>query len=349
MFKKEKLMRNITLGRSGITVPQNAFGALPIQRVTKDEAVQILRRAYEGGMRYFDTARAYSDSEEKLGAAFSGMRDKIYIATKTQAKTPDKFWEDLETSLKTLGTDYIDVYQFHMADQCYAPGDGSGMYECMVEAKEQGKIKHISITAHKLQVAMDIAVSDLYDTLQFPFSYLSSEKEIELVKLCKENNVGFIAMKGLAGGLINRSDAAMAFMMEHDNVLPIWGIQKMSELEEWLSYMDETPQLTGEIAEYIAKEREELAGEFCRGCGYCMPCPMDITINQCARMSLMLRRAPSDAWLSEHWQEEMKKIEDCIDCRQCTTKCPYELDTPELLKKNYEDYKKVLAGEVNVK
>ena len=349
MFKKEKLMRNITLGRSGITVPQNAFGALPIQRVTKDEAVQILRRAYEGGMRYFDTARAYSDSEEKLGAAFSGMRDKIYIATKTQAKTPEKFWEDLETSLKTLGTDYIDVYQFHMADQCYAPGDGSGMYECMVEAKEQGKIKHISITAHKLQVAMDIAVSDLYDTLQFPFSYLSSEKEIELVKLCKENNVGFIAMKGLAGGLINRSDAAMAFMMEHDNVLPIWGIQKMSELEEWLSYMDETPQLTGEIAEYIAKEREELAGEFCRGCGYCMPCPMDITINQCARMSLMLRRAPSDAWLSEHWQEEMKKIEDCIDCRQCTTKCPYELDTPELLKKNYEDYKKVLAGEVNVK
>ena len=349
MFKKEKLMRNITLGRSGITVPQNAFGALPIQRVTKDEAVQILRRAYDGGMRYFDTARAYSDSEEKLGAAFSGMRDKIYIATKTQAKTPEKFWEDLETSLKTLGTDYIDVYQFHMADQCYAPGDGSGMYECMVEAKEQGKIKHISITAHKLQVAMDIAVSDLYDTLQFPFSYLSSEKEIELVKLCKENNVGFIAMKGLAGGLINRSDAAMAFMMEHDNVLPIWGIQKMSELEEWLSYMDETPELTGEIADYIAKEREELAGEFCRGCGYCMPCPMDITINQCARMSLMLRRAPSDAWLSEHWQEEMKKIEDCIDCRQCTTKCPYELDTPELLKKNYEDYKKVLAGEVNVK
>ena len=342
-------MRNITLGRSGITVPQNAFGALPIQRVEKEEAVQILRRAYDGGMRYFDTARAYSDSEEKLCEAFSGMRDKIYIATKTQAKTPEKFWEDLETSLKTLGTDYIDVYQFHMADQCYAPEDGTGMYECMVKAKEQGKIKHISITAHKLQVAMDIAVSDLYDTLQFPFSYLSSDKEIELVKLCKDNNVGFIAMKGLAGGLINRSDAAMAFMMEHDNVLPIWGIQKMSELEEWLSYMDETPQLTGEIADYIAKEREELAGEFCRGCGYCMPCPMDITINQCARMSLMLRRAPSDAWLSEHWQNEMKKIEDCINCRQCTTKCPYELDTPELLRKNYEDYQKVLAGEVSVK
>ena len=342
-------MRNITLGRSEITVPQNAFGALPIQRVEKEEAVRILRRAYDGGMRYFDTARAYSNSEEKLCAAFSGMRDKIYIATKTQAKTPEKFWEDLETSLRTLGTDYIDVYQFHMAERCYAPDDGTGMYECMLKAKEEGKIKHIAITAHKLQVAFDIAESDLYDTLQFPFSYLSSDKEIELVNLCKKNNVGYIAMKGLAGGLINRSDAAMAFMMQYDNVLPIWGIQKMSELEEWLSYMDNTPAMTDEIAEYISKEREELAGEFCRGCGYCMPCPMEIKINNCARMSLMLRRAPSDAWLSENWQSEMKKIEDCINCYQCASQCPYELDTPELLRKNYEDYKKVLAGEVNVK
>ena len=337
-------MRNITLGRSGITVPQNAFGALPVQRVTKDEAVKILRRAYDGGMRYFDTARAYSDSEEKLCAAFSGMRDKIYIATKTQAKTPEKFWEDLDTSLRTLGTDYIDVYQFHMADRCYAPDDGTGMYECMVKAKEQGKIRHIAITAHKLQVAYDIAESDLYDTLQFPFSYLSSDKEIALVDLCKKNNVGYIAMKGLAGGLINRSDAAMAFMMEYDNVLPIWGIQKMSELEEWLSYMDDTPAMTDEIAEYIAKERKELAGEFCRGCGYCMPCTMDITINQCARMSLMLRRAPSKVWLSEHWQEEMMKVETCVDCGICKTRCPYELDIPTLLRKNLKDYKEILDG-----
>lgn len=341
-------MRNITLGRSGITVPQNAFGALPIQRVEKEEAVKILRRAYDGGMRYFDTARAYTDSEEKLGAAFDGMRDKVFIATKTHSTTPEGFWKDLETSLKNLRTDYIDVYQFHMANQCYAPDDGTGMYECMVEAKEQGKIRHIAITAHKIQVGIEAAESGLYDTLQFPFSYLSSDKEFELVELCKKNNVGYIAMKSLAGGLINDSRAAMAFMMEHDNVLPIWGIQKMSELEEWLSYMDETPTMTPEIAEYIAKEREELAGEFCRGCGYCMPCPMGITINQCARMSLMLRRAPSDAWLSEHWQEEMKKIETCVNCRQCTKKCPYELDTPELLRKNYEDYKKVLAGEVSV-
>ena len=341
-------MRTITLGTTGITTPQNAFGALPIQRTDKEEAVRILRRAYEGGMRYFDTARAYSDSEEKLGAAFAGMWDKIYIATKTTAKTPEAFWKDLETSLATLGTDHIDVYQFHMAGQCYAPGDGTGMYECMVEAKKQGKIRHIGITAHKIQVAMEIAASGLYETLQFPFSYLSSDKELKLIALCRENNVGFICMKGLAGGLINRSEAAMAYMTQFDNALPIWGIQRISELEEWLSYMDNTPQLTDELKAYIEGEQKSLAGDFCRGCGYCMPCPQGIQINQCARMSLMIRRAPTAAWTNDYWQAEMKKIETCINCRQCTKKCPYELSTPELLKKNYEDYKKVLAGEITV-
>lgn len=341
-------MKNVTLGTTGITVPQNGFGALPIQRDDTDTAVKLLRRAYEGGMRFFDTARAYSDSEEKVGIAFEGMRDKIYLATKTQAKTPEKFWEDLETSLKLLKTDYIDIYQFHMVDRCYRPGDGTGMYECMLEAKKQGKIRHISCTAHKIMVAMECVESGLYETMQFPFSYLASQKDIDLVNLCKEKNVGFIAMKGLAGGLINRSDAAMAFISEYDNVVPIWGIQREKELEEWISYMDETPTMTGEIKEFVEKEQKELSGDFCRGCGYCMPCPMDIQINNCARMSLMLRRAPSASWLTDKWQAEMAKIDSCINCKKCMSHCPYELNTPELLRKNLADYKRVLAGEVQV-
>lgn len=341
-------MRQITLGNTGITVPQNAFGALPIQRISKEAAVKLLRRAYEGGMRFFDTARAYSDSEEKLGAAFEGMREKIYIASKTMAKTPEEFWSQLETTLTNLKTDYLDLYQFHCADTCFAPGDGTGMYECMLEAKKQGKIRHIGITAHKVGVAEAIIESGLYETLQFPFSYLSSERELALVKGCQEKNMGFIAMKGLAGGLINRSDAAMAFMTQFENVLPIWGVQREKELEEWLSYMEETPSMNEEIRAYIEKEKLELSGDFCRGCGYCMPCPAGIMINQCARMSLMLRRAPSAGWLSENMQAEMKKIEGCLNCGKCKTKCPYELNTPELLKKNYEDYKKVLSGEVTV-
>ena len=341
-------MRQVTLGSTGITVPQNAFGALPIQRVSTEMAVKLLRRAYEGGMRFFDTARAYSDSEVKVGEAFDGMREKVFIATKTGAKTPEEVRSQLETSLKNLRTDHIDIYQFHCADQCYRPGDGTGMYECMEELKKEGKIRHIGITAHKLYIAEEAIESGLYETLQYPFSYLSSEKELALVKKCKEANMGFIAMKGLAGGLINRSEAAMAFMTQFDNVLPIWGIQKEKELEEWLAFMEETPAMTEELRTYIEKEQKELTGEFCRGCGYCMPCPAGIMINQCARMSLMLRRAPSKAWLTPQMQAEMKKIEVCLHCNQCMKKCPYELNTPELLKKNYEDYKKVLAGEVKV-
>lgn len=341
-------MRQVTLGSTGITVPQNAFGALPIQRVSTEMAVKLLRRAYEGGMRFFDTARAYSDSEVKVGEAFDGMREKVFIATKTGAKTPEEVRSQLEISLKNLRTDYIDIYQFHCADQCYRPGDGTGMYECMEELKKEGKIRHIGITAHKLYIAEEAIESGLYETLQYPFSYLSSEKEFALVKKCKEANMGFIAMKGLAGGLINRSEAAMAFMTQFDNVLPIWGIQKEKELEEWLAFMEETPAMTEELRTYIEKEQKELTGEFCRGCGYCMPCPAGIMINQCARMSLMLRRAPSKAWLTPEMQAEMKKIEGCLHCNQCMSKCPYELNTPELLQKNYEDYKKVLAGEVKV-
>lgn len=341
-------MKQITLGKTGIQTPQNAFGALPVQRVSMQQAVKILQRAYEGGMTFFDTARAYSNSEEKLGQAFSGMRNKIFIATKTAATNPDDFWRQLEQSLTLLKTDYVDLYQFHCVGQCYRPDDGTGMYECMLKAKEQGMIRHIGVTAHKIGIAQECVASGLYETLQFPFSYLSSNQEINLVKACSEQDMGFIAMKGLAGGLIHNSKATMAYMTQFDNVLPIWGIQKETELEEWLSYMDNTPEMDAEISAYIENEKQELTGDFCRGCGYCMPCPAGITINQCARMSLMLRRAPSADWLSEKWQEEMKKIENCLECGKCRSKCPYELNTPALLKKNYEDYKKVLAGEVSV-
>ncbi len=341
-------MNNVTLGTTGITVPQNAFGALPIQRVTVDEAVQLLRRAYEGGMRYFDTARAYTDSEKKVGIAFEGMRDKLFIATKTTAKTPEGFWQDLATSLELLRTDYIDVYQFHQASQVWRPGDGTGMYECMLEAKASGKIRHIGITAHKIGVAFEAVESGLYETLQFPFSYLSGEQELRLVESCREHNVGFICMKALAGGLITNSAAAMAWMTRFDNTLPIWGVQRPRELEEFLSYMDETPGWTPEIEAFVERERTELAGSFCRGCGYCMPCPMGIEINNCARMSLMLRRAPTTNWLSERWQAEMAKIETCLHCGHCASKCPYELDTPALLERNLEDYRRVLAGEATV-
>ena len=334
-------MRNITLGRTGITVPQNAFGALPIQRISTEEAVKLLRRAYDGGMRFFDTARAYSDSEEKVGLAFEGMRDKVFISSKTMADSKVKFWTDLDTTLKLLKTDYLDIYQLHCAARCY--GEGDELYEAMKEAKEQGKIRHIGITAHKIGVAEDIVKSGLYETLQFPFSYLASERDIRLVQNCEKAGMGFIAMKGLSGGLLTNSKACMAFMSEY-NALPIWGIQRESELDEWLSFFTTEITMTDEIRSFIENDRKELLGEFCRGCGYCMPCTVGITINQCARMSQMIRRAPSQNWLTEFWQNEMMKIENCVDCGICKTRCPYELDIPSLLKKNLKDYKEILEG-----
>lgn len=341
-------MKTVTLGSTGICVPQNAFGALPVQRVMKDQAVALLRRARSGGITFFDTARAYSDSEEKLGLAFGGHWDGIYVATKTAALTPEDFWRDLETSLSLLKTDHIDIYQFHNAAQCFRPGDGTGMYECMLEAKKQGKIRHIGATAHRIGIAEEIIGSGLYETLQFPFSYISSEREQALAEKCRRANMGLIAMKGLAGGLIRRSDAAFAFISQFENVLPIWGIQRERELDEWLDFFKTPAVMTDELRSFIETERRELTGEFCRGCGYCMPCPAGIEINNCARVSLMLRRAPSAAWLTPDMQEKMKRIEGCLHCGRCASKCPYGLDTPALLQKNYEDYKNVLAGTTKV-
>lgn len=337
-------MEQVTLGRTGIVTNKNGFGALPIQRVSAEYAGMLLKKAYRAGITFFDTARSYSDSEEKIGLALSDVRQDIILATKTPSTTVEGFWNDLETSLHLLRTDYIDIYQFHNPDFCPKPGDGSGLYEAMLEAKKQGKIRFIGITNHRLHVAEEAVQSGLYDTLQFPFCYLASDRDIALVKLCKEKNVGFISMKGLSGGLITNSAAAYAWQAQFDNTLPIWGVQREEELDEFLSYIENPPKMDGEIKALIEKDQKELIGNFCRACGYCMPCPAGIVINQCARMSQLIRRSPSANWLTEESQAMMMKIEDCLNCGQCKKKCPYGLDTPTLLKQNLADYKDILAG-----
>lgn len=338
-------MSTVVLGKTGITVGKNGFGALPIQRVSHEEAGKLLLRAYEAGVTYFDTARAYSDSEEKIGRVMPPLRDKIYLATKTQAKTADQLLKDLEISLSNLKTDYIDVYQFHNPPVCPKPGDGSGLYEEMVKLKEQGVIKHIAITNHRLDVANEAVDSGLYELLQYPFSYLSDEKDIALVHKCAEKNVGFVAMKAMSGGLITNSRAAYAFMEQYPNVLPIWGVQRPHELEEFLSYHAAPPSMEDEsIKAEIAADRAQLSGNFCRGCGYCLPCPVEINIPMCARMTLFLQRAPMQMNLTEESQKMMENIDNCTGCEACKSRCPYGLDTPELLKKNLANYREVLAG-----
>ena len=341
-------MKTITLGSTGIVSPQNAFGALPIQRISEEDAAYLLRRAYEAGFTFFDTANMYTDSEKKIGIALHDVRDDIHIATKTGAKDAKTFWEHLENSLRMLQTDHIDIYQFHNPPFCPKPGDGTGLYEAALEAKAQGKIRHIGITNHRLAVAHEAIESGLYETLQFPFCYLATEKDLELVKLCKEHNMGFIAMKGLSGGLLSNAAACFAWISQFDNVLPIWGVQRRHELEEFISFMNNPPVMDNEMRALIEKDRKELVGSFCRSCGYCMPCPMGIEIPNCARMSQLIRRSPSAPYLTPEWQEKMMQIEQCVHCNQCKGKCPYGLDTPTLLQENLEDYKRILSGEVQI-
>ena len=342
-------MQTVTLGRTGIVAQKNGFGALPIQRVSADYAGMLLKKALAAGVNFFDTARSYSDSEEKIGLALSQDREKFYLATKTPSTTVEGFWQDLETSLRLLKTDYIDVYQFHNPAFCPKPGDGTGLYEAMLEARDQGKIRFIGITNHRLHVAEEAAASGLYDTLQFPFCYLATDRDIALVNLCKEKNVGFISMKGLSGGLITNAAAAYAWQASFDNALPIWGVQREEELDQFLSFIENPPTMEDpEIQATIEKDRKELIGNFCRACGYCMPCPAGIVINQCARMSQLIRRSPSAGWLTPESQAMMRKINDCLECGQCKSKCPYGLDTPALLKQNLEDYENILAGKVKV-
>lgn len=329
------------LGKTNLEVNKNGFGALPIQRRNYADSIEILKTAYDNGIDFYDTARFYTDSESKLGCAFEDVRENIYIASKTGMESVEEFWRDLETSLKELKTDYLDLYQFHNISFC--PKEEDDLYKAMIEAKQEGKINHIGITTHKITIAHEALDSGLYETLQYPFSYLSGAEELQLVEKCRQLDVGFIAMKAMGGGLLKQSKASYAYINQFDNVLPIWGIQRLSELEEFLSYPNDL-LLDDETKKIIENDKKELCDNFCRGCGYCMPCPEDINISLCARMSLWIRRFPTEPNLDEKTQEIMKKTLDCIECYECVDNCPYELDIPELLKENYDDYMDVLEG-----
>lgn len=331
-------MEKKILGMTGLEVSKFSFGALPIQRTPREEAVRILRAARDGGMNFFDTARGYYDSESKVGEAFEGSRESLIIATKSTATDGEQLLKDIAASLNELRTDYIDLFQFHVAPKCHRPGEADGLYEAALKAKNDGRIRHIGITAHRQDVASDAIDSGLYETLQYPFSYLSSDKDMELVKRCIGKNMGFIAMKALSGGLINDSRLAAAFMGQFENIVPIWGIQSMNELEEFLEHAKNPPAMDDEMKRRIEEDKKELSGNFCRACGYCRPCPADIEINWLARMPQVLRRMSPEPFMTDEWVQKMEMAKNCIHCGACSKKCPYELDPPKLMEAAYEDY-----------
>lgn len=331
-------MKKIRLGRTNLMVTNTAMGCLPVQRCTMDGGTELIRAAYNGGINYLDTANAYTDSEEKVGRALHDVRAGVVISTKSQAQDRKECAAHIENSLRMLRTDYIDLFQFHQCSSLPDPEDPNGPFAAALEAKKDGKIRHIGITTHRVDVAEAAIESGNFETLQFPFSYISSDRDLALASKCRAADMGFIAMKGLAGGLITNVRACRAFMSRYDNVVPIWGIQTMDELAQWLAVTEEDPKLDAELEAAIDRDRRELAGSFCRSCGYCMPCPAGIDIRNCARMNMLLRRSPWRPYYSPEWRAKMEKINDCLGCRQCAAKCPYQLDTPNVLKYMLKDY-----------
>ena len=331
-------MEKIRLGKTDLMVTKASFGALPIQRISREDAVKLVRRAYEAGINYFDTANAYTDSEEKLGEALHDVRQNVVISTKSAGKDKKTVQAHIEQSLRSLRTDYIDLFQFHNPAELPDINDPDGPFAAALEAKEKGDSRHIGITNHRLKVAHAAIDSGNFETLQFPFCYLATEKDLELVELCRQHDMGFIAMKGLSGGLLNNAEACYAFMRQHPTVVPIWGIQHEWELDQWLDLVKRDPRMTPELQAVIDHDRKELAGDFCRSCGYCLPCTVGIDIPQAARMAQLLRRSPYQPYMSDEWHAKMHKIEDCIHCDACRSRCPYGLDTPALLQKQLADY-----------
>lgn len=331
-------MDKIRLGRTELMVSRTSFGALPIQRISKEEAARLVRRAYEAGVNYFDTANAYTDSEEKLGTALHDVRQHVIISTKSAGKDKKTVIAHIEQSLRALQTDYIDLFQFHNPAQLPDPDDPDGAYAAALEMKEKGYIRHIGITNHRPKLAMDAVASGNFETLQFPFCYLAADKDFAIVEACRMADMGYIAMKGLSGGLLNNAEACYAFMREYPHVVPIWGIQHEWELDEWLELDRRDLRMTPALRAVIEKDRKELAGNFCRSCGYCLPCAAGIDIPQAARMNALLRRSPYQQYMTDTWYAKMHKIEECVHCDQCKSRCPYGLDTPALLQLMLADY-----------
>lgn len=330
-------MKTLMLGKTGLIVTKPSVGCLPIQRRDKAEAVRILRRAYEGGVRYFDTANAYTDSEEKIGLALSDVRGDVVISTKSMGRDYRTITDHIQLSLERMRTDYIDLFQFHLASN-WEEID-SGAYQAALDAREKGYIRHIGVTCHSLHFAGQAVASGRFETLQYPFSYLATPEEFALVRSCLDAGMGFIAMKSLAGGLLSNARAVYAFMRQQDGVVPICGVQTMEEMDQWLSLAEEDPAMDDQLRAVIDADRAQLSGQFCRSCGYCMPCPQGIEIRNCARMDMLLRRSPWRPYFTPEWQEKMAKIETCIGCGRCKARCPYHLDTPNVLKYMLKDYR----------
>ncbi len=328
---KEKI-----LGRTELKIRTLGFGGIPIQRISEEASIEVVRHCYELGMNYFDTARGYTISEERIGKALEDVRNEVIIATKSGKRTAEEVEKELETSLKNLRTDYIDVYQLHNVtyqeqwDQVRAPG---GAMEAMNMAKEDGKIRHISVTSHNPDLSLDLVRSGLFETLMIPYNYLTPKPAEKLLPLCQELNVGTIIMKPFGGGAFSNANTALKYVYNNpDTDLAIPGVMSTAEIDENWDVWQGDLTLTAEELELIERDKTELGSQFCRGCNYCQPCPQDIPISYILRAEKQtLRRMGWSDSRVESLKKAFEKAETCIECGACESRCPYELPIIRLL------------------
>ncbi|MBQ4264402.1 MAG: aldo/keto reductase [Clostridia bacterium] len=333
-------MEYTTLGKTGLKISRMGFGGIPIQKVDVQAVRTLMQAMADQGVNYIDTARGYTVSEQYIGEALEGLRDRFVLATKSMARTKEAMEKDIETSLKNLRTNHIELYQIHNPtltdlDAVTAPG---GALEALMEAKAAGKIGHIGVTAHMATVFERALSMDWVETVMFPYNIVETQGEA-LMRRCTEQNVGFIVMKPLAGGALEDATLAMRFIAQNPDVsVVIPGMYSVDELEQNLAAaMDASPLSEEELAK-IDVIRKELGTQFCRRCNYCQPCSAGIGISGIFVLEGYLKRYGLGDWAKTRYAAMGKKAGDCIGCGVCESRCPYQLPIRDMLARCKEEF-----------
>ena len=340
------MMRYVIFRKTGLTVSELGFGGIPLIRLNEDLAVEVLLRAYERGITLYDTANMYLDSEEKIGTAFSGMRDKVVIASKSIRRDAAGMTEHIEKSLRRLKTDYIDLYQLHQVseekDWNVIMGSGGAM-EALLQARDKGNIRYIGVTSHSLAMALKLAKTGLFSTIQFPFNFIEIAAKDELHTVAKEKHMGILAMKPFAGGMIDNADIAFKFLRQYPDVIPIPGFDCVEAVDQVTSFYEIENVTTQRDIDVMDRYRAELGKQFCRRCEYCQPCPNGVLITPAMGYRIVASRMSPDVAV-KFSRLAMESVSKCDSCGECLEKCPYDLPIPDMLKTHYDLYEKHRKG-----
>ncbi|PKN76796.1 MAG: aldo/keto reductase [Deltaproteobacteria bacterium HGW-Deltaproteobacteria-10] len=342
-------MRYVILGKTGLKVSELGFGGIPLIRLNDKLAVEVLRRAYEKGVTLYDTANMYLDSEEKIGMAFRGLRDKVVIASKSIRRDAAGMTEHIEKSLHRLKTDYIDLYQLHQVSEekdwnaIMAPG---GAMEALLTARDKGKILYIGVSSHSLAMAIKLAKTDLFSTIQFPFNFIEIAAKDELHKVAQERQMGILAMKPFAGGMIDDAAIAFKFLRLYPAFIPIPGFDSVEAVDQVAALYEIANEINQSDLDTMDRYRIELGKQFCRRCEYCQPCPNGVLITPAMGYRVIALRMSPDVAVkfSSIFMESVLK---CDRCGECLEKCPYDLPIPDMLKTHYDLYEKHRKGLLN--